>query len=118
RPRHSRAARIRWFGVPQLSRHQPDPHHLGGGAAGRREARARSRREDGMTETATPARATPATGTARIDVDGEVATVLLDRPGKLNALTPEMLEALEGAVAAAGRSDARVVVVRGAGEKA
>jgi enoyl-CoA hydratase len=62
--------------------------------------------------------ATATTGTVRLAVDGGVATVLLDRPDKLNALTPEMLEALDDAVAAAAGSDARVVLVRGAGGKA
>jgi len=58
------------------------------------------------------------TGTVGLKVDGDVATVLLDRPDKLNALTPEMLDALQEAIAAADRSDARVVIVRGAGAKA
>jgi enoyl-CoA hydratase len=60
----------------------------------------------------------PAEGTVRMTVDADVATILLDRPAKLNALTPEMLDALGAAVESVRRSDARVVVVRGAGEKA
>lgn len=56
-------------------------------------------------------------GTVRLDVDGDVATLVLDRPNKLNALTPEMLDALESGLVAVA-ADARVVVVRGAGEKA
>jgi len=57
-------------------------------------------------------------GAVRVSHDGEVATILLDRPAKLNALTPEMLDELGAVVASVGRSDARVVVLRGAGEKA
>jgi len=71
-----------------------------------------------MTETATTAQASPAAGTVRVRVDDDVATVLLDRPGKLNALTPEMLDALDDALVTVARSHARAVVVRGAGPKA
>ena len=51
--------------------------------------------------------------------DGVVATVVLDRPAKLNALTPAMLDELES-VARALEADAevRVVVLTGAGDKA
>ena len=58
------------------------------------------------------------TGTVSSKIDGDVATILLDRPDKLNALTLEMLDTLQEAIAAAARSDARVVIVRGAGPKA
>jgi enoyl-CoA hydratase len=58
------------------------------------------------------------TGAVRADLDGDVATITLDRPAKLNALTPEMLDALGDAVATVRSSTARVVVLRGAGEKA
>jgi enoyl-CoA hydratase/carnithine racemase len=44
--------------------------------------------------------------------------VTLDRPAKLNALTPEMLGSLEKALALLSTTDTRVVVLRGAGEKA
>ena len=71
-----------------------------------------------MNGTATPAQTVPAEGTVRVTVDAYVATILVDRPSKLNALTPEMLAALETVVASIDRSEARVVVVRGAGEKA
>jgi enoyl-CoA hydratase len=64
------------------------------------------------------AQAGSAAGTVRRTVDAGVATILLDRPAKLNALNPEMLDALGAAVESVRRSDARVVVVRGAGEKA
>jgi enoyl-CoA hydratase len=58
------------------------------------------------------------TGAVRVSRVAQVATILLDRPAKLNALTPEMLDALGSAVDSVQRSDARVVVLRGAGEKA
>jgi enoyl-CoA hydratase len=58
------------------------------------------------------------TGTVTSKIDGDLATILLDRPDKLNALTLEMLDTLQEAIAAAARSDARVVIVRGAGPKA
>ncbi|MFE0508440.1 enoyl-CoA hydratase/isomerase family protein [Streptomyces sp. NPDC058964] len=57
-------------------------------------------------------------GAVRVESDGDVVTVLLDRPAKLNALTPEMLDALEAALHSAAASDARVLVLRGAGPKA
>lgn len=52
-----------------------------------------------------------------LDVDDNaVATLLLDRPGKRNALDRAMLESLLDATAElAGRTDVRAVVVRGAG---
>jgi enoyl-CoA hydratase len=59
-----------------------------------------------------------AEGAVRLTVEAGVATILLDRPAKLNALTTKMLDALATAVESVRRSDARVVVVRGAGEKA
>jgi enoyl-CoA hydratase/carnithine racemase len=51
--------------------------------------------------------------------DGLVATVTLNRPAKLNALTREMWLGLGDAIAALSRDDAlRCIVVRGAGERA
>ena len=47
-----------------------------------------------------------------------VATVLLDRPTKLNALTPEMLDELFDCLRTVHDSEARVMVLRGAGDKA
>jgi enoyl-CoA hydratase len=47
-----------------------------------------------------------------------VATVLIDRPAKLNALTLELLDELFSCLLMVHDSDARVVVLRGAGEKA
>jgi enoyl-CoA hydratase len=56
----------------------------------------------------------------RVDaaLDGDIATITLNRPAKLNALTPEMLEQLEDAVDHIRRSRTRVVVVKGEGPKA
>ena len=51
--------------------------------------------------------------------DGAIATVVLDRPQKLNALTRAMWEHLGETIAALSADDAvRCVIVRGAGEKA
>ncbi len=50
---------------------------------------------------------------------GDIATVALDNPGKLNALTLSMWEELAGEMKALSADDAlRCVVVRGAGKKA
>lgn len=52
-------------------------------------------------------------------MDGHVATLRLDNPAKLNALTVPMLEALETACADLERNpEVRVVIVTGTGEKA
>lgn len=52
----------------------------------------------------------------RYEVDGAVATLTLDRTERLNAVTPELVEALDAALARAGADDAvRVVRLRGAG---
>jgi enoyl-CoA hydratase len=55
----------------------------------------------------------------RVVVDGPIATITLDRPEKLNAVTLEMLEGLEAALASIEADDGiRVVVLTGAGERA
>ena len=55
----------------------------------------------------------------RLAVDGPIATITIDRPEKLNALTPEMLEALEVVLGTIEADEAiRVVVLTGAGERA
>jgi enoyl-CoA hydratase len=55
----------------------------------------------------------------RMQVDGPIATITLDRPEKLNAVTPEMLEGLDAALASIEADDAiRVVVLTGAGDRA
>lgn len=52
-------------------------------------------------------------------LDGPVATITLNRPHKLNAVTPEMAEAIVAHVARCNGDDAiRCVVLTGAGEKA
>jgi enoyl-CoA hydratase len=52
------------------------------------------------------------------DADRHVATIMLDRPAKLNALTPEMLEQIRAAVAKIQVTDVEVVVVRAQQAKA
>ncbi|KQN89747.1 enoyl-CoA hydratase [Sphingomonas sp. Leaf67] len=55
----------------------------------------------------------------RFTIADRIATIVIDRPHKLNAMTPAMADALVAAVGECNRSDAvRAVVVTGAGEKA
>jgi enoyl-CoA hydratase len=55
----------------------------------------------------------------RFEVDGHVAIITLNRPQKLNAVTPEMAAAIVAAVRQCNDSDViRCVIVTGAGEKA
>jgi len=57
--------------------------------------------------------------TITLDVDAAgVATLTIDRPDKLNALTVETLEAIEEALAEAEAADARALVLAGAGDDA
>jgi enoyl-CoA hydratase/carnithine racemase len=59
---------------------------------------------------------TSTTSDVRMDTDGHVAVITLDRAAKLNAVTPEMTEALASYVAAVNdRRDLRVVVLTGTG---
>jgi enoyl-CoA hydratase/carnithine racemase len=52
------------------------------------------------------------------EVDGHVAVITLNRPQKLNAVTPEMADAIVAAVKECNDSDTiRCVIVTGAGEK-
>ena len=52
-------------------------------------------------------------------VDGAIATITLNRPQKLNAVTPEMADAIVAAVEACNDSDTiRCVILTGAGERA
>ncbi|ATE61282.1 enoyl-CoA hydratase/isomerase family protein [Thauera sinica] len=56
-------------------------------------------------------------GTALLDVASGVATLTLNRPGALNALSVEMMQDLSAAARElAGRKDVGVVVVTGAGD--
>jgi enoyl-CoA hydratase/carnithine racemase len=58
-------------------------------------------------------------GTVLVERDGSIATVVLNRPDKLNALTRPMWRALGEAVSGLSADDAvRCIVLRGAGEKA
>ncbi|MDV7349219.1 enoyl-CoA hydratase-related protein [Halorubrum distributum] len=57
--------------------------------------------------------------TISFDVDDRgVATITVDRPEQLNALTAETLEATEEALDEAADRDARVLVIAGAGDEA
>jgi enoyl-CoA hydratase len=59
------------------------------------------------------------TGAVRLEVEGHLATVTLDRPGKLNALTVPMLEGLEAAADRIDRHpEVRVAILTGTGPKA
>jgi len=58
-------------------------------------------------------------GSIAVTRDGAIATVVLDRPHKLNALTRSMWRSLGEAIDGLSRDDGvRCVIVRGAGEKA
>ena len=60
-----------------------------------------------------------ADGTLLVDRDEAIATITLNRPQKLNALTKAMWVALGEAVAGLGRDPGvRCIVIRGAGERA
>ncbi|ESQ88339.1 enoyl-CoA hydratase [Asticcacaulis sp. AC460] len=53
------------------------------------------------------------------EVDGHVAVITINRPAKLNAMTPDMAHALEDAIATCNASDTiRCIIVTGAGERA
>jgi len=55
----------------------------------------------------------------QVEREGTVATVTLNRPSKLNSLTPQMLDQLElAARELEAQSDLRVVILTGGGEKA
>ena len=56
---------------------------------------------------------------ALIDVDGNIATLTLNRPPKLNALNYAMIDGIQRHLDAIERDDAiRVVILTGAGDKA
>ena len=57
--------------------------------------------------------------TLRLDIDDrDVATLTVDRPEQLNALTVDTLEAIEEALDEADSADARALVLEGAGDDA
>lgn len=61
----------------------------------------------------------PTTGTVHLDIDADgVATLTLDRPHKLNALSLELLDRLEASLKEVEGSKARVLVLRTAGDRA
>jgi methylglutaconyl-CoA hydratase len=53
--------------------------------------------------------------TLQFTIEGELATITLNRPEKRNAISPEMIADLMGAFDEAERSPARVVILTGAG---
>ncbi len=58
-------------------------------------------------------------GTVRVERDGMIATVLLDNPGRLNAVTSDMWRALDAAFTQLNEDlSLRCVVLRGAGDQA
>lgn len=60
-----------------------------------------------------------AAGRVLLELDGEIATLTLDRAAKLNAIGPDMLAELERHIAAIDRDQAvRVVILTGAGDRA
>jgi enoyl-CoA hydratase len=62
--------------------------------------------------------APPHEGRVLLTTDGYVATITLDRPAKLNALTPEMLDQLEAALASVDAdTTVRVVILASSGDR-
>ena len=58
-------------------------------------------------------------GSLRVEVEGPVAILTLERPEKLNALTVPMLDALEAAADRIDRDrEVRIAILTGAGTKA
>ncbi|HEV2287607.1 MAG TPA: enoyl-CoA hydratase-related protein [Candidatus Acidoferrales bacterium] len=53
--------------------------------------------------------------TLQFDVTGELATITLNRPERRNAISPEMIDDILGALDEAEKSEARVVILTGAG---
>jgi 2-(1,2-epoxy-1,2-dihydrophenyl)acetyl-CoA isomerase len=67
------------------------------------------------TETIRP----PELETIRIEIDGEIGTLTLDRPDALNAMSPELIaEFTEAAAWLADRAPLRALIVTGAGDRA
>ncbi|BDZ54092.1 hypothetical protein GCM10025870_11650 [Agromyces marinus] len=58
----------------------------------------------------------PASPNIRLEVDGHVAIITIDRPEKLNSVTPEMSYALVDAIEwADAAAEVRAIVLTGAG---
>jgi enoyl-CoA hydratase len=56
------------------------------------------------------------TGAIRLEKDGSMAWVVIDQPGRLNALTAAMWESLPAAIAEADAdASIRVIILRGEG---
>jgi 2-(1,2-epoxy-1,2-dihydrophenyl)acetyl-CoA isomerase len=67
------------------------------------------------TDTLSP----PELETLRIEVDGEIGTLTLDRPDALNAMSPELIaEFTEAAAWFADRAPLRALIVTGSGDRA
>jgi 2-(1,2-epoxy-1,2-dihydrophenyl)acetyl-CoA isomerase len=67
------------------------------------------------TETVSP----PELKTLRIEIDGEIGTLTLDRPDSLNAMSPELIaEFTEAAAWLADRAPLRALIVTGSGDRA
>ncbi|MGH2962618.1 MAG: enoyl-CoA hydratase/isomerase family protein [Solirubrobacterales bacterium] len=61
----------------------------------------------------------PELETLRIEVDGEIGTLTLDRPDALNAMSPELIaEFTEASAWLADRAPLRALIVTGSGERA
>ena len=59
------------------------------------------------------------TGHVSLNIEGGIGQILLDRPDKMNAITPEMTQQLQSACRAVdANGDVRVVTIAGAGERA
>ncbi len=61
----------------------------------------------------------PSLPALRLEIDGPIAWIVADNPARMNALTSAMWEAMPRLVAEAERApDVRVIILRGAGERA
>jgi enoyl-CoA hydratase len=59
------------------------------------------------------------TGHVSLNIEGGIGHILLNRPDKMNAITPEMTQQLQSACRAVdANGDVRVVTIAGAGERA
>ena len=71
-----------------------------------------------MSETTAVGAQATTPGSVRLQIDGRVATLELDRPAKLNALTPEMLHELARHLEEVeATASVELVLVRGAGRR-